>query len=309
MKHIKKKHKWKSISWQDKTYLTFVYSVLILLALVCLYPLYFTVIASVSDAHEVFLGNVLLWPKKFTLESYKLVFENRSIWKGYANSIFYTLAGTSMHLFLTIPAAYALSRKDMLGRSFFMVVFMITMYFSGGLIPSYILYKKLNLINTRWILVLLGAVSVYNMIVAKTYFQTNIPESLNEAARIDGANDFQIFFQIVLPLSAPIVAVIGLYSAVGHWSSYFNAMVYTSNADIQPLQVVLRQILILNESAFEDAMKSGSADVIMDAERRSYLAITMKYALVFIASAPMLAIYPFVQKHFVKGIMVGSVKG
>ena len=275
----------------------------------CLYPLYFTIIASVSDAYSVYGGKVTWLPVQFTLEAYSLVFQNKMIWQGYANTIFYTLTGTLFNLVLTIPTAYALSKKNMYGRTFLMYLFLFTMYFSGGMIPTYLLYKNMNLINTRWVLILHGGISVYNVIVTRTYFQNNIPESLYEAARIDGSSEFGIFFKIVLPLSAPILAVIILYYAVTHWSSYFSAMIYTSDVAIQPLQVVLRKILILNQAAFTDALESGDVDVIKDAERRAYMAITMKYALVFIASAPMLVAYPFVQKYFVKGIMVGSVKG
>jgi len=213
---------------------------------------------------------------------------------------------------LTIPTAYALSKKRMYGRGFFMTLFLITMYFSGGMIPTFLLMNKLNLINTRWILVIGGGLSVYNVVVARTYFQNNIPETLFEAARIDGANEFLIFLKLVIPLSAPIIAVIGLYSAVAQWSSYFNAMIYITDNDLQPLQIVLRRILILNEQAYDKLMSSGgniTAEQIELAEKMSYMALTMKFSLVFIASAPMLVAYPFVQKYFVKGMMIGSLKG
>ncbi|MBQ8813538.1 MAG: carbohydrate ABC transporter permease [Lachnospiraceae bacterium] len=297
------------MSWNDKLFLLMVYAVIIAIVFICVYPVYFTIIASVSDPFDVYMGKVNLWPSGFTLESYGLVFQNESIWRGYANSVYYTVVGTLFNMTLTIPCAYALSKKKMYGRNFLMTVFLITMYFSGGLIPTYMLYRQMDLINTRGILILNGAVSVYNVIVTRTYFQNNISVTLFEAARIDGASEFGIFFKLVLPLSAPIIAVIALYYAVGHWSSYFPAMVYTSDNDIQPLQIVLRRILILNESAYEDALSSGDATLIQNAVKQSYLAASMKYALVFIASAPMLIIYPFVQKHFVKGVMVGAVKG
>ena len=305
----KKRKKWASYSLGDKIFLIITYALLLLIAFVCLYPMYFTIIASFSDAYAVYRGDIAWWPVKFTTEAYELVFTNRMIWRGYANSIFYTVAGTLFNLFLTIPTAYALSKKRMYGRSVLMTLFIITMYFGGGMIPTYMLFKNLNLINTRWILILNGGLSVYNVVVTRTYFQNNIPESLFEAARIDGSSEFGIFFKIVIPLSAPIIAVIALYYAVGHWSSYFSAMIYISNVDLQPLQVVLRKILILNETAFEDAMASGNVEAIENAAKQAYLAVTMKYSLVFIASAPMLIIYPFVQKFFVKGIMVGSLKG
>ena len=306
---IKRKSKWKNYSWNDKIFLMVVYAVIVLLALICLYPLYYTVIASVSDAADVYKGKVNLFPSGFTLEAYTLVFQNKNIWRGYANTIFYTVVGTCFNLFLTIPTAYALSKKRMFGRGLLMTLFVITMYFGGGMIPTYILFKNMNLINTPWIMIISGGLSVYNVIVTRTYFQNNIPETLFEAARIDGASELRIFLQIVLPLSAPIIAVITLYYAVSHWSSYFTAMIYITETDLHPLQMVLRRILILNETAYTDAMLSGNADMIENALKQSQLAVTMKYALVFIASAPMLILYPFIQKHFVKGIMVGSLKG
>ena len=293
----------------DKVFLTIVYATVILIVLMCAYPLYLTVIASISDPYDVYSGKVNLIPSGFSLESYRLVFTNSAIFRGYANSIFYTVVGTAFNLFLTIPSAYALSKKRMYGRNLFMTLFLITMYFGGGLIPHYLLFKGMGLIDTRWILIINGGVSVYNVIVTRTYFQNNIPEELFEAARIDGASEFRCFFKLVLPLSAPIIAVITLYYAVGHWSSYFSALIYTHDQELQPLQLVLRNILILNQSAYTDALQSGDAELIADASRQAYNAVTMKYALVFISSAPMLAIYPFVQKHFVKGIMVGSLKG
>ena len=296
-------------SFGDMIFLIIAYGILLALAFCCLYPLYFTVIASVSDAYNVYRGEVFLLPQGFTLEAYSLVFQNKEIWTGYMNTIYYTVMGTALNLLLTIPTAYALSRKRMFGRTFLMYIFLFTMYFSGGMIPTYLLYKNMHLINTRWVLILNGGISVYNVIVTRTYFQNNIPEDLFEAARIDGSNEFGIFFRIVLQLSGPILAVIALYYAVSHWSAYFSAMIYTSDVAIQPLQVVLRRILILNQSAFVDAIESGDPELIANAEKRQHMALTMKYSLVFIASAPMLIAYPFVQKHFVKGMMVGSVKG
>lgn len=298
-------------SWNDRIFLFIVYSVMILVAVCCLYPLYLTVIASFSDPNAVYTGKVNLLPSGFTTRAYQLVLENSSIWRGYANTIFYTVTGTLLNLFLTIPTAYALSKKRMMGRTFLMTLFLITMYFSGGMIPTYLLYKGLKLINTRWVMILSGGLSVYNVIVTRTYFQNNIPESLYEAARIDGASEFHIFAKLVIPLSAPITAVMTLYYAVGHWSSYFDAMIYITNTELQPLQLVLRRILILNESAIESVLESSdaSADMISGALERVQMAVTMKYSLVFIASLPMLIMYPFVQKYFVRGMMVGSLKG
>lgn len=303
------KTKWENTPTGDKVFLFVVYGVVLLIVFLCAYPLYLTIISSISDPYEVYRGHVNLLPSGFTLESYKLVFTNKAIWRGYGNTILYTLAGTAYNLFLTIPSAYALSKRRMWGRGILATIFLITMYFGGGMIPTYILYKNLGMINTRLLLIINGGVSVYNVIVTRTYFQGNIPDTLFEAARIDGANEFLVFFKLVLPLSAPIIAVITLYYAVSHWGSYFPAMIYTYDQQLQPLQLVLRNILILNESAYTDAMSSGDAELIADAARQAYVALTMKYSLVFIASAPMLVAYPFVQKYFVKGIMVGSLKG
>ena len=308
---VRKKSKWANYPLGDKIFLIVVYGTLILITLACLYPMYFTVIASFSEADDVYLGKVSLLPSNPTLESYKLVFENKAIWRGYANTIFYTVTGTFFGLFLTIPTAYALSKKRMYGRGFFMTLFLITMYFGGGMIPTYLLMNNLHLINTRWILIISGGLSVYNVVVARTYFQNNIPETLFEAARIDGANEFLVFFKLVIPLSAPIIAVIALYCAVAHWSNYFTAMIYVSDNDLQPLQIILRRILILNQKAYETVLSDANAtnEQIEAAARQAYLAITMKFSLVFIASAPMLVAYPFIQKYFVKGMMMGSLKG
>ena len=302
--------KWSKYSWDDKLFSIIVYVVVILIALCCLYPIYYTVIASLSEPSHVYTGKVSWLPSSPTLESYKLVFQNKSIWRGYANSIFYTVVGTCFNLFLTIPTAYALSKSRMFGRSFFMGLFTFTMFFGGGMIPSYILLQKMHLLNTPWIMIISGGISVYNVVVSRTYFQTNIPETLYEAARIDGASEFKIFLQFVIPLSAPIIAVITLYYAVGHWSSYFSAMIYLTDNDLQPLQVVLRRILILNQTNYDLLLESGADEKALEsAARQAELATTMKYALVFVASAPMLMLYPFIQQHFVKGIMVGSLKG
>ena len=294
----------------DKLMTFVVYFVTLLVALLCFYPLYFTVIASVSDPYAVYTGKISFLPVGYTLESYQEVMKNSQIWQGYMNTIIYTLGGTLFNLVLTIPGAYALSKQRMFGRGFLMMIFVFTMYFSGGMVPTYIMYKNMNLIDTRTILCIVGGVSVYNLIVTRTYFQNSISEELYEAARIDGANELRIFWNFALPLAGPIIAVIALYYAVSHWSSYFNAMIYVTKTSYQPLQLVLRRILIMNENAFAEAMSGDvSEDALQLALRRTYLATTMKYALVFIASAPMLIAYPFVQKFFVKGVMVGSLKG
>lgn len=275
---------------------------------VTIYPLYYTVIASLSSPDAVATGEITWKPIGLTLESYQHVFSNARIWTGYANSIFYTVAGTLFNLFLTIPAAYALSKDNLPYRNVIMTLFLITMYFSGGMVPEYLLVKGMGLLNTRTVLVILGGISVYNLIVTRTYFGTSISGALYEAAEIDGAGEFKKFLSIAIPLAKPIIAVMVLYYAVAHWNSYFTALIYVSDRRYEPLQSVLRDILIQNQSAVDMALIMGSSEEIMDAARRTRLAYTMKYAIVFVASAPLLMIYPFIQKYFVKGVMIGAVK-
>ncbi len=295
-------------SKEDIIFLVIVYASVLIITFSCLYPMYFTVIASFSKGSDVYLGKVNLLPSGFNLKAYIEVFENAEIWRGYSNSIFYTVAGTMVNLFLTIPTAYALSRKRMFGRGLFMTLFIITMYFGGGMIPTYLLYKNLGLTNTPWIMVISGGLSVYNVIVTRTYFQSSIPDGLYEAARIDGASEFVIFGRIMLPLSKPILAVITLYYAAGHWGSYFGAMIYLNDRKLYPLQLVLRNILVLNQSALEMMEGDTSGKLMMTLLERVELNHVMKFALVFISSAPMLVVYPFVQKYFIKGVMVGALK-
>ena len=282
---------------------------MLLLLFITIYPLYFTVIASFSEPSAVASGKVTWKPIGFNLDAYKHVFAYKQIWVGYANTIFYTVLGTLFNIFLTIPAAYALSKKYMPYRKVIMTLFLITMYFGGGMVPTYLLVKNLGLVNTRMVLVILGGISVYNMIVTRTFFDTSISESLYESAEIDGAGELKKFFSIALPLAKSIIAVMVLYYAVGHWNAYFNALIYISDKKLEPLQSVLRRVLILNQNVLnEDMMENMSDDALAQSARRAYIAYTMKYAMVFIASAPLLIAYPFVQKHFVKGVMIGAVK-
>ena len=210
-----------------------------MLTFACIYPLYYTVIASFSDYIPVATGKISFWPVDFTTLAYEAVFENQEIWSGYLNTIIYTVCGTLFNLFLTIPTAYVMSRKRMFGHTLFTWFFLITMYFSGGMVPTYLLYKTLNLVNNPMIMIVTGGLSVYNMIVARTYFSSSIPESLFESVRIDGGSEFDQFFRIALPLAKPVLAVITLYYAVGHWNSYFNAMMYLSNKKYHPLALVV----------------------------------------------------------------------
>ena len=291
----------------DKLFGAIVTIFLLCALLVTLYPLYFTVIASISDPYKVATGQIYFYPQGITLEAYQNILKGSQVWVGYKNTLLYAVLGTLLHLACTIPCAYALSKRNLPGRRSFTLFFMFTMYFSGGMIPSYLLVKDLNLIDTRTVLILLGAVSVYNMIVARTFFASSIPEELYESCRIDGGNELRAFFSIALPLSKPIIAVIALYAAVGQWNGYFNALIYTNKPALQPLQLVLRNVLILNQSfSVADAV---DAEEMAYMARRAYMVQTMKYALVFVASAPIMCAYPFVQKYFVKGVMLGSVKG
>ena len=292
----------------DRAFDAFNITVMTLLLLIMLYPLYYIVIASVSEPYDVAMGKVFLKPSGFTLEAYRNVIENRKIWVGYRNTVYYTLFGTLLNLGLTLPTAYVLSKKQLMGRTFFSWYFLIPMYFGGGLIPTYLLVKSLRLINTPVVIVIMGGLSIYNMIVTRTYFTNSIPEELYESARIDGANEFVGFFRIALPLAAPIIAVMTLYYGVARWNDYYTALIYVSKARYQPLQLVLRSILIMNESALVDAGNLSSEEMELMA-RRAYMAEAMKYSIIFIASAPLLAAYPFVQKYFVRGIMIGSLKG
>ena len=283
---------------------------LLMITLVILYPLYFTVIASLSDPYAVVRGEVLLWIKDFTIEPYKNVFANEEIWTGYFNSIVNTVLAVLYNLVLTIPAAFVMSRRNLRGINLFMGFFVFTMYFSGGMIPSYLLVKDLGLMNTRWALILPIGFSVYNMIIARTFFQSTLSEELFEAARIDGCSVFGTFFKIVLPLSGAIIAVIALYVAVGHWNSWFSALLYITDKKLYPLQYILRSILIQNqEMNIINTQGMQNADMIQYFVRRKYMAEGMKYSLIFISSLPMLIAYPFVQKYFVKGVMIGAIKG
>ena len=294
-------------SMPDKVFDSFNMAIMIIILILMVYPLYFIVIASFSDPYSVVNGHVYILPSGFTVEAYINVSEDSRIWLGYMNSIRYTIFGTLFSLALTIPAAYVLSKKNMLGRKFLIFYFLIPMYFSGGLVPTFLLVRSIGLMNKSYTLIFLGAMSMYNLIVARIFFQTSIPEELYESASIDGASNFRIFFQIALPLSSAIIAVMALFYAVSNWNSYFSALIYISNQRFNPLQIVLRNILINNQIML--SIEDMEPEEMLDAARRQLMAEGMKYALIFIASAPLLIAYPFVQKHFVKGVLIGSLKG
>lgn len=286
-------------------------TIMLLILLIMVYPIYFIIIASFSSPQSVATGKVLFWVDQFTTDSYRYVFQDSRIWTGYRNSIVYTIVGTCWDLMVMVPAAYALSKKDLPGRRWIMYFFFITMYFGGGLIPTYLLHDAIGWINTPWILMFAGGVSCYYLIITRTYYENSIPAELYEAARIDGCTNIGTFLRIALPLSKPIIAVMALYYSVGAWNNWFSAYIYVSNPDYAPLQLVLRRIIIDSQTALNELMLDGAASA-EDVERATKLAQmgeSMKYSTIFIASLPLLCIYPFIQKYFVKGVMIGSVKG
>ena len=299
-KHEKpKKHRVRE-SRGDRVYYAIVYFVLLLLALLVVYPLYFVVIASFSSADAVLAGKVYLFPVDIDFTGYIRCFERTDIWIGYGNTIWYTLAYTILSVVFTVTAAWALSRKTLPFRKFFMIFFTITMFFGGGLIPFYKVVSDLGMLDSPLSIILPGTVSAWNLFMAKTFFQTGVPDSIIEAAELDGANRLRLFVSVILPLSMPIVAVLALYYAVGQWNSYFNAMIFLQDANLFPLQLVLKEILTASEST-----TGGSGETILEQFR---LANQLKYVTVIISSLPVFCLYPFVQKFFAQGVMVGSLK-
>ena len=294
-----------SRSYSDKIFDIVNLLVMLVLLVIFVWPLWFVVIASFSNPNEVWMGNVVLWPKGFTLVSYETLLEYKRIWVGYGNTLFYTVVGTLVNLVMTVCGAYPLSRKDFIPRHFFMFLFMLTMYFGGGLIPTYLVVNGLGLVDTRWAMIIPGAVSIYNIIITRTYFMNSIPASLQEAATLDGANSFQYLMRVVLPLSKPIMAVIGLYYAVGHWNDFYTALIYLYKEDLMPLQSFLRDMLMSTKMTLNNLSGMDTATV----ELKTHLAQTLKYSVIIVSTVPVLCIYPFIQKYFVKGVMVGSVKG
>jgi len=246
---------------------------------------------------------VILWPVDPGLDGYKAVFNYSKVWLGYRNTIFYTVFGTFINLVVTMCCAYPLARKTLPGRGFFMGMFTFTMLFSAGMIPNYILMKNMGVTNTIWAMLLPGAMSVYNMIVARTYLQNSIPGELMEAARIDGCNDFMYFFRIVLPLSKAIIAVLGLWYAVWHWNAYFDAFLYLKDQKLYPLQIFLKDVLVSGEFSADDMMDPETIVAMQN------MKLLLKYSLIVVSVLPLFFFYPFVQKHFVKGVMIGSIKG
>lgn len=290
-------------SMADNIFLFFVYAFVVLITLIILYPLWFVVIASISDPSLVSSGQVLLLPKGLTFEGFRYILDDKRIWIGYYNTIRYTFFGTVLALFITLPAGYALSRSDMAGKGVVMKLLIVTKYFSGGLIPTYLVVKGLGLVDTPYVLMILGSFNVFNLILCRTFFINTLPTELQEAAELDGCNIFQYFWRVVLPLSKAIIAIMVLYYAVGHWNSFFNALIYVNDAKLYPLQLILRDILIQGQSV--DVTVTDPEQI----EMMRQIAMTIKYGIIIVSSLPVLVMYPFVQKHFVKGVMIGSVKG
>lgn len=276
---------------------------LIVALLIVLYPLYFVLIASISDANSISLGKVILLPKNIDFIGYRRILQDNRIMNGYVNSILYTVASTVIGTITTILAGYSFSRTDLVGRKALMLVYVFTMYFSGGLIPTYLVVKDVGLLGSPWAVILMGAISVYNIIIARSFFSSSIPVDLYEAAQLDGCSNGRFFISIVVPLSKSIIAVIALYYAVAQWNGYFNALIYLSKQNQYPLQMVLREILLSSQSVQADVT---DVDAIQEMQR---IAATIKYGVIVVASLPMLMLYPFIQKYFVKGVMIGSVKG
>lgn len=286
----------------DKIFDFFLYTISTIIVILMLYPMYFIVIASFSNPADVSAGNIVLLPKGITFKGYKKLLEYSQLWVGYKNTILYAVVGTVISLVVNVPTAYALSRKDLCGRKLFTVFYLIPMFFTGGLIPTYLIVKDFGLLDNFWVMVLPFSVITYYIIVARTFFNNSIPGDLWEAAQIDGCGNLGFFFQIVLPLSKAVLAVIALWTAVGQWNSYFNALIYLRNPDLQPLQLVLRNILISNQTI--SSMSTGAAAV-----EAKQMADLIKYAIIVVSSAPIMCMYPFVQKHFNQGVMLGSLKG
>ena len=287
---------------RDRLFYTIVHIVMAFMLIITLYPIIYVISSSFSSPQAVSTGQVRLWPVDLSVRGYKEVFNYQVVWIGYGNTLFYTLVGTLINVVMTLFAAFALSKRTLPGRRFFTFLFTFTMLFSGGLIPTYLVMRTLGLINTRWIMILPGAISVYNMIVTRTFI-ANIPQELSEASQIDGCSDFRYFVSILLPLSKAVIAVIALYYAVGHWNAYFNALIYLNNRDLFPLQVFLRDILVLN------AIDASSILDPEEAQALEGMRDLLKYAMIVVSTVPIMCVYPFLQKFFAKGVMVGSVKG
>ena len=302
---VKQTNKIRKNSTADMVYIVITEVILWFMLVIILIPLVYIVSSSFSSPEAVGNGWVYLWPVDFSLKGYAAVFTTEKVWIGFRNSIFYTVVGTFINIVVTMLAAYPLSRRDLKGRGVVTVIFTFTMLFSGGMIPTYLLVRDLGMINTVWAMLIPGAMSVYNVIIARTHIQSSIPFDLYESASLDGCTDDRYLISVVLPLAKPIIAVLVLWYAVGHWNQYFNAMIYLRDSNLLPLQIVLRNFLIV-EDMNDSSLATMSMEEYMD---KLYLKNLYQYSLIVIASAPVMMLYPFIQKHFVKGIMLGSLKG
>lgn len=295
--------KFKNSSTGDKVFIASVYALLVLILIIVLYPLIYVVSASFSDPQAVISGKVILWPVDVTLRGYQAVFKNPKILTGFANSLFYMFVGTAINLVMTMLCAYPLSRKEFTARNKIAALFVFTMYFSGGLVPSYMVVSKLGLINSRLAMLIPTAMSTYNMIIARTYMVNSIPDELYEAAQLDGCSPFKYLLKVIVPLSKPIIAVLALYYGIAKWNNYFDAMLYLNDTTQWPITMVLREILIQNQI---DPTMLTDASALSKLQGMTEL---LKYSVIVVASVPVLLIYPFVQKYFVKGVTIGAVKG
>jgi putative aldouronate transport system permease protein len=289
------------ITASDRFFNICVFFLSIVILFIVAYPLWFVIIASFSNPNYTNMGKVWFLPRGFNVLGYERVLADPRVWLGYRNTIFYTVLGTLINLIVILPAAYALSRKDLRGRNIFMLYFVFTMFFSGGLIPTYLTVRSFGLLNTIWVLVLPFCVGVYYLVIARTFFANTIPLELLEASKIDGCSDVRFFVSVVLPLSSAIIAVLSLYCAVGHWNQFFLSLIYVRNANLVPLQMVLRDILLENR-AYSDFVADAAGEWANIVEM-------MKYSLIIIATVPVMCIYPFIQKYFTKGVMIGAIKG
>lgn len=294
-------------SREDVIFDAVLFIILTLIFIIVAYPLYFIIISSISDPKAVAGGKVIFYPIGLNFKGYAEVFKDSRIIRSFLNSLFYTFCGTMLNLAVTLPTAYALSRKKFFLKKPVTIFYMITMFIGGGMIPTYLVVQKTGLLDTMWSLIIPGALSVYNMIVARTFFQQNISEELYEAAELDGCGHGKFFFSVALPLSGAITAIMVLYYGVGHWNAYFNALLYMQTESKFPLQLILRSILVQNEAQQNQQAVNAAARAALEESRQ--LAELMKYSLIIISSIPVLVIYPFIQKHFVKGVMIGSLKG
>lgn len=287
-------------SLQDKVFHLVVVGLSVFILLVIAYPVYFVLIASISNPAMVSTGQVVWFPRGINLYGYGKVFQNTKMWTGYMNTIIYALAGTLVNLAVTLPAAYALSRKEFAARKILNLFFVFTMFFSGGLIATYLVIKELGMINSRWVFIIPFCVNVYNMIIARSFFESSLPEELREAAVLDGCSHFQYFCKVVLPLSKAVISVVALYYLVAHWNDFFTGLLYIHKEKLLPLQNVLRSILLISQTG-----GNGGAGATL---QQSY-ADQIKYAIIIVSTLPVIVIYPFVQKYFEKGVMIGAVKG